>query len=170
MNNYFEIVLRSGAVYLFMIFAIRLFGKKELSQLNITDLILILLISNSVQNAMVGPDNSLQGGLVAAFCLFTFNFIIKKVVYKFPALEKAIEGEAVILVYKGVVNKINLKNEYIDMQELEEVVREHGVNGVANVALAVLERDGNISVVSNELVAQSMHKRKPSRHGKWRNY
>ena len=79
MNTYFDIILRSLAVYVFIILAIRFFGKKELSQLSITDLVLILLISNAVQNAMVGPDSSLAGGLVAALTLFALNYIIKLV-------------------------------------------------------------------------------------------
>lgn len=73
MMEYVEIILRSVAVYLFMVFAMRVFGKKQLSQLNTFDVILMLLISNSVQNAMVGPNTSLAGGLVAAFVLFVIN-------------------------------------------------------------------------------------------------
>ena len=77
MNPYFEVILRSSAVYFFMILAIRLFGKKELSQLNTADIILILLISNAVQNAMVGPDTSLLGGIAAATGLFVINYFFK---------------------------------------------------------------------------------------------
>ena len=82
MNPYIDITLRSVAVYFFMIIALRIFGKKELSQLNTADVILILLISNSVQNAMVGADTSLYGGMIAAFSLFLINFIFKKVMLK----------------------------------------------------------------------------------------
>ena len=78
MNLYLDIILRSAAVYLFMVIALRIFGKKELSQLNTADVILILLISNSVQNAMVGSDTSLWGGLAAATVLFAINFTLKK--------------------------------------------------------------------------------------------
>ena len=81
MNEYIDIILRSTAVYFFMVIALRLFGKKELSQLNTADVILILLISNSVQNAMVGNDTSLWGGLAAATVLFTINFILKKLMF-----------------------------------------------------------------------------------------
>lgn len=168
MNNYIEIVLRSAAVYIFMIIAVRFFGKKELSQLNITDLILILLISNSVQNAMVGSNSSLEGGLLAAFTLFLLNFIIKKIVYKNPQIEKVLEGEAVVLIYKGELNKKNLKNEDISITELEEVIREHGVSSIENVALAMLERDGNISILSNDLQSQSFHKPKKGLHAKFK--
>ena len=83
MNPYLDIILRSVSVYLFMIIALRIFGKKELSQLNTADVILILLISNSVQNAMVGNNTSLWGGLAAATVLFTINLILKKLMYKY---------------------------------------------------------------------------------------
>ena len=77
MNPYFDIIFRSVSVYLFMVIALRIFGKKELSQLNTADIILILLISNSVQNAMVGSNSSLYGGMVAALALFIINFVFK---------------------------------------------------------------------------------------------
>ena len=80
MNAYLDIIIRSVSVYLFMIVALRIFGKKELSQLNTADVILILLISNAVQNAMVGNNTSLLGGVVAAFALFVINIIFKKVI------------------------------------------------------------------------------------------
>ena len=83
MNPYIDIVLRSIAVYFFMISALRIFGKKELSQLNTGDVILILLISNSVQNAMVGNNSSLTGGLIAALVLFILNYLLKKIMFYF---------------------------------------------------------------------------------------
>jgi len=78
MNEYLDIIIRSVSVYFFMIIALRIFGKKELSQLNTADIILILLISNSVQNAMVGSNTSLFGGIIAAFALFLINLFFKK--------------------------------------------------------------------------------------------
>jgi len=87
-NPYLDVALRSLAVYFFILIAIRLSGKKELSQLNTTDVVLILLISNAVQNAMVGANTSLSGGLVAAAVLFTANYIIKKALFKNKGLRK----------------------------------------------------------------------------------
>jgi len=81
MNNYVHIVGSTLAVYVFIVIAIRLFGKKELAQLSVVDLVFILLISNSVQNAMVGPDATLSGGLVAAMTLFVVNYIFKRLQY-----------------------------------------------------------------------------------------
>ncbi|HQF29667.1 MAG TPA: DUF421 domain-containing protein, partial [Bacteroidia bacterium] len=105
MESYFEIVLRTISVYLFIILAIRLFGKTELAQLSVTDLVFILLISNSVQNAMVGPDTSLAGGLTAAAGLFVLNFIIKRITYNSKSISKFLQGEPIMLVHDGVILK-----------------------------------------------------------------
>ncbi len=160
MDVYLNIILRSLAVYVFIILAIRLFGKKELSQLSITDLVLILLISNAVQNAMVGPDSSLSGGLVAALTLFVLNYLIKIVSFKSKIFSKVLEGEPVMLVYKGFVKNKNLQNQKITIEELEAVAREHGVKNIKDAELIMLEKDGSISVISKELKNQTIHKRK----------
>ena len=91
-NNYFHIIISTMAVYLFIVIAIRLFGKKELAQLSVVDLVFILLISNAVQNAMVGPDSTLSGGLVAASTLFVLNYIFKSLQYRYPRFSKVIQG------------------------------------------------------------------------------
>ena len=150
-NNYIRIIFSSVAVYLFIILAIRLFGKKELAQLSVYDLVFILLISNAVQNAMVGPDSTLTGGLVAAGSLFVVNYILKQLQLRFPRFGKAIECEAIMLVFECKVLSSNMKNAEITEDELMEVVREHGVASVSEVDLAVLEVDGNISVLSTDL-------------------
>ena len=164
--SFLNIAGRSVAVYVFILFAIRFFGKKELSQLSTSDLVLILLISNAVQNAMVGSDNSLGGGLVAALTLFGVNYIVKLVMYKNKNATKLIEGDSKILIYKGLINEETISDEKITHEELEAVVREHGVINSAEVELAVLERDGNISVVSKELKGQTFHKRSRKLHPK----
>lgn len=162
-HSYLNIIMSSVVVYLFIIIAIRLFGKKELSQLSIVDLVFILLISNAVQNAMVGPDTSLAGGLVAAGSLFLVNYILKFVFYKFPRLGKLVQGEPLLLVYKGKLNRRNLERAKLSLDELQEAIREHGVNRIEDVDLAVLEMDGNISVLSDEFRQRTMRKRKARR-------
>ncbi len=142
------IALKSITIYLFIILAIRLFGKKELAQLSVFDLVFILLISNSVQNAMVGPDNTLVGGLAAATGLFVINYLLKLLLKYFPQLDKILEGEPIILIYEGVVQEKNLDQSLITMDELEAAVREHGAKNISEVSLAVLEKDGNISVIT----------------------
>ncbi len=147
-----------------MFAAIRIFGKTQLSQLNAGDIVLLLLISNAVQNAMVGSDVSLQGGLVAALVLFSANFVVKKIIFKNPKIKSLIESDPVVLVKDGIVDNVAMKKEDIDFDELEEAVREHGVEQIADVKLAVLEVDGNISVVSMDKILSTTnfthHKRK----------
>lgn len=158
--HYLLIALQSTAVYLFIVLAFRLLGKKELAQLSVVDLVFILLISNSVQNAMVGSDNTLLGGLAAATGLFLINYLFKFLMRKFPDFSKAVQGEELILIYKGRVNEKNLDQSMLSKEELEAAVREHGVETIQQVDLAILEVDGNISVMSNDFLTKTTRKRK----------
>ena len=161
MNPYIDITLRSVAVYFFMIIALRIFGKKELSQLNTADVILILLISNSVQNAMVGADTSLYGGIIAAFSLFLINFIFKKVMLKSKFIKGLVQDKPEILIHNGKIEFKTLARLGITSEELEEAMREHGIEYYKDVKLAMFEIDGNISIISgNENLKQTHHKRK----------
>lgn len=163
-----NIIVRALAVYFFMIAAIRIFGKKELAQLSVTDLVFILLISNAVQNAMVGENTTLWGGIIAAASLFTANFILKRVLYKSDKLSSLIEGNAITLIYKGVVNEENCRKSDISVNELNAAVREHGAKNFSDVDLAMLEVDGNISVISNDFKNRSVtpHPRKHKLKGR----
>lgn len=165
MNPILDVAIRSLAVYLFMVFAIRIFGKNQLSQLNAGDVILLLLISNAVQNAMVGPNTSLEGGLVAALVLFVANFLLKKIIFRNPFIKKLVQSEPEILVKDGKIDFAKMDEQEITKDELEEAIREHGVEQVEDVKLAVLEVDGNISIISldkdkNLETHFSHHKRK----------
>ena len=158
MNSYLHIILSTSAVFFFIMIVFRIFGKTELAQLSITDLVFVLLISNAVQNAMVGPDTSLLGGLVAASVLFFINMVLKRIKYRFPIFKKFMEGEPIILVYKGVINTANCRKVGITEDEILETIREHGSDSVDEVNSVILEADGNISVVSNEYKHHSMRK------------
>lgn len=153
--RYLIIAGSSACVYLFIVAALRLFGKKEIAQLSVVDLVFVLLISNAVQNAMVGSDTSLLGGLCAAATLFLLNFALKWVIFHFSRVSKLVQGQAVMLIYNGVINLENLRKTKISMEELEEALREHGVSSAKEVNLAVLELDGNISVLSNNFMTRS---------------
>jgi uncharacterized membrane protein YcaP (DUF421 family) len=148
MNPYLDIALRSLAVYAFMLVAIRLTGKKELSQLNTIDVVLILLISNAVQNAMVGNNTSLLGGLAAAAVLFILNFLLKKVTFKNKKLRELIFEHPEILIHDGKLNFDKLSHLGISDEELKEAMREHGVEYYKDVKLAIFEVDGNISIIT----------------------
>ncbi len=159
-NEYLNIAISSLSVYVFILAAIRITGRKELSQLSVIDLVFILLISNAVQNAMVGPNTSLLGGLTAAGTLFVANFVLKELMFRSRMLSKLIQGSEVMLIYNGVVNGKNLQKVKMSMEELEEAVREHGISDVGDVNLAVLEVDGNISVLSDNYRNKSVKRRK----------
>ncbi|MFN8273613.1 MAG: DUF421 domain-containing protein [Flavobacteriaceae bacterium] len=158
---FLDIVVRSLAVYFFMILALRVFGKKELSQLNIADIILVLLISNAVQNAMVGSDTSLSGGLIAAGSLFLINMIFKRVMAQSTWIKKLVQDKPEILIHDGKVEYKTLAKLGISSEELDEAMREHGIEHHKNVKLAMFEIDGNISIISgDDSLRQTRHKRK----------
>lgn len=154
-----SIVIRSVGVYLFIILAIRLFGKKELSQLSIVDLVFILLISNSVQNAMVGSNTTLLGGLTAATSLFGVNWVFKNILLRSKVAREFIQGNPLLLAYNGKVIQKHLDQAGISQEELDEAIREHGVKDVSEVNLAVLEVDGNISVLSENFKKHTKKRR-----------
>jgi uncharacterized membrane protein YcaP (DUF421 family) len=161
MNTYLDIIIRSVAVYFFMVVALRFFGKKELSQLNTADVILILLISNSVQNAMVGTNTSLYGGLAAATVLFTINFALKKLMFRFPKFSGFMQEKPEVLIHNGNLDFKALSKLNISSDELKEAMREHGVEYFKDVKLAMLEIDGNISIISGvSNLRQTHYKRK----------
>ncbi|QNF33559.1 DUF421 domain-containing protein [Adhaeribacter swui] len=155
-SAYLQVVGRAVAVYLFIILAIRFFGKKELTQLSVIDLVFILLISNAVQNAMVGPDVTLTGGLVAAATLFLVNYILKLTIYRSRLWSRLIQGEPVMLIYKGELKEQNLQKVRLSVTELEVAAREHGIKDLSEVDLAILEIDGNISMLTHNF--QNQHK------------
>ncbi|UFH32680.1 DUF421 domain-containing protein [Chryseobacterium sp. C-71] len=157
MNPILDVVIRSLCVFLFMVIAIRLFGKNQLSQLNAGDVVLLLLISNAVQNAMVGENTSLEGGIVAALVLFAANFILKRLMFSSPSFASFMEADPVILVKDGVVDHVALRKVKISFDELNESIREHGIESIENVKLSILEVDGNISVISEDQKDKQTH-------------
>lgn len=163
-NPYLDVILRSAAVYLFMVIALRVFGKKELSQLNTADVILILLISNAVQNAMVGNNTSLWGGIAAASVLFVINFTLKKLMFRFKGFGDFLLEKPEILIHDGKLDFKTLSKLSITHEELKEALREHGLEHFTDVKLAMLEIDGNISIISgNNKLKQTHYKRRKNR-------
>jgi uncharacterized membrane protein YcaP (DUF421 family) len=157
---YLIIALKSVTIYLFIVISIRLFGKKELSQLSVTDLVFILLISNSVQNAMVGNDTTVQGGMAAAMGLFACNYVFRSFIRKSKKFSNLVEGEKIILVHDGIVLESAMKRAQMSMDELEMAVREHGVKDISEASLVVLEVDGNLSVLSSDYSHKTIRKRR----------
>jgi uncharacterized membrane protein YcaP (DUF421 family) len=145
-----EIVLRSFLVYLGTFVGMRVMGKRELGQMTLFDLVIILLIANAVQNAMVGPDTSLVGGLLAAFVLLATNRIFATLQLRGEWWGRLLEGTPTVLIAHGQFISANFRQEGLDRAEVEMAMREHGVASVDEVQLAVLETDGSISIVPND--------------------
>lgn len=142
-----EIVARTVLVYGALLVGLRLAGKREIGQMTAFDLVVILLIANAVQNAMVGPDTSLTGGLVAAAALLVANFATAELRDHIPLLRRVVEGTPTLLIHDGQFVEEHLRREHIDRDEVLMALREHGVNDPSEVHTAVLEVDGSISVV-----------------------
>lgn len=140
-----QIVLRTAVVYLVVLIGVRISGKREVGQMTPFDLTLLLLISNSVQNAMTGPDTSLVGGVVAASTLLILNYVIGTLSGVNRRFRRLVQGEPSLLIHAGQPIESHMQREHVSMDELQRAVREHGISTVGDVALAVLEVDGSIS-------------------------
>ena len=146
------IVLRTLVVYSFILVGFRVAGKREVGQLAPFDFALILLIANAVQNAMVGPDTSLVGGLVAAGVLLLANFGLGRLARSSRRIEKLLRGRARILVYRGKVDEHALSEEGLSHEDVLQALREHGCPAITDCRLVVLEVDGTISVIEHKEV------------------
>jgi uncharacterized membrane protein YcaP (DUF421 family) len=142
-----DIVLRTASVYVVLLLGLRLAGKREIGQMTVFDLVVLLLLANAVQNAMVGPDTSLVGGLLAAIVLLVLNALVARLRLRWPILRRVVEGSPTLLVLHGEVITEHMKRERLDEQTLEAALREHGLGDLSDVDMAVLEIDGSISVV-----------------------
>lgn len=145
--TFFGILLRTAVVYLVILIGLRLAGKREIGQMNVFDLVVLLLISNAVQNAMVGPDTSLVGGILAAVVLLVINTAVARLQLKIPRLRRWVEGTPTLLVHHSELIPENMRREGIDKDTLLAALREHGLTDMSSVEMAVLETDGSISVV-----------------------
>ncbi len=151
------IVLRTVVIYLVVLFGVRLSGKREVGQMTPFDLTLLLLISNSVQNAMTGPDNSLAGGIAAAITLLVMNYGIAELSGANRRFRKMVEGQPSLLIHDGQLIPGHMAKEHVSMDELERALREHGVSSYHDVALAVLEVDGSISCLKYDELNPAAH-------------
>jgi uncharacterized membrane protein YcaP (DUF421 family) len=152
-----EIVLRTMVIYAVVLIGVRLSGKREVGQMTPFDLTLLLLISNSVQNAMTGPDNSLLGGIAAAFTLLILNYVVAELSGGNRRFRKLVQGQPSLLIHDGQVIAAHMAKEHVSMDELERALREHGINSYHDVALGVLEVDGSISCLKYDELNPASH-------------
>src|SRR5262245_49836118 len=142
-----ELILRSTVVYTFLLLLIRMTGKRQVGQLAPFDLVLLLVLSNAIQNSMSGGDNSLTGGLVSALTLVTLNAAIGLATFRSKRLEALIEGRPQILIHNGKLYEQVMNDAKLTRHELNSALRQSGVECVEDVRTAVLENNGSISVV-----------------------
>lgn len=154
-----EKVLRPVIVYTALVIMLRLFGKRELAQLNPFDLVVILSLSNTVQNAIIGPDNSLIGGLVGAVALLLINFIFSRLKYSSKSVEAAAEGVPVTLVSKGKPDPQQLRRELITERDLDIIAHQNGLENAEEIEKLVLDPNGSFLVDGKDEIKDARFKK-----------
>jgi uncharacterized membrane protein YcaP (DUF421 family) len=142
-----EKLLRTFAVYAFLLVGLRLAGKRELGQLNPFDLVVLLLLSNTLQNAIIGEDNSLTGGIVGATALLIINWLVVRYLYTHPVVARWLEGDSDVLIKDGTLLEKRLQRELITKEELEAAARRQGLEGLHHVETCRLEVGGALTFV-----------------------
>ncbi len=142
-----EKILRPILVYMFLVVAVRAAGRRELAQLNSFDLVVLMMLANTVQNATIGNDNSMVGGLIGVSALLLVNYVVVRFLYRHPRVDRLLEGGPIELIKDGHVLREHLAREAITEAELMEALRKQGLSSVTEVGRAVLETGGVISVV-----------------------
>ncbi len=145
-----EKLARPVIVYLVLVVLLRIFGKRELAQLNPFDLVVLLSLSNTVQNAIIGDDNSVTGGVIGAFGLLAINYLVVRVLFRSPGLTRILEGRADILIRDGKIDKKALERESLTREELIEVIHKQGFENVDEVRTCQLEPNGTFYVEAIE--------------------
>jgi uncharacterized membrane protein YcaP (DUF421 family) len=147
---WWEFVLRAVVVYVFVLVVVRLAGKRSVGQFTPFDLILVVLLGNAVQNSLIGQDTSLLGGLLLAGTLIGLNWLVGWITARSARIDRLVEGSPVLLVRDGVVFDAALRAQHLSRSDLDESLRQQGCDHVGDVALAVLETNGHISVIRRE--------------------
>jgi uncharacterized membrane protein YcaP (DUF421 family) len=153
-----EKMLRAFLVFVFLVAALRLGGKRELGQLNVLDLTVLLLVSNTLQNAMIGADNSLTGGVVGASTLFVANYLFVRLVFRSGTARRLLEGSPLVLVEHGRVVPEALRREAIREQELRSAALERGFERLEDVDLMVLEPNGHLAIMGSDTASHWRHR------------
>ena len=145
-----EKILRPVIVYFFLVIGLRLAGKRELAQLNPFDLIVLLTLSNTVQNAIIGNDNSVTGGLIGATTLLLVNYMVVRFLFKHPQLDRLVEGDSDVLIEEGEIKQDRLKKELITLTELEAAAHKQGFASLGEVDRALLEPGGTFAFIGKK--------------------
>ncbi len=149
-----EKILRPIVIYAFLVISLRLSGKRELVQLNPFDLVVLLTLSNTVQNAIIGDDNTVLGGIIGATSLLATNFLVVRYLYGHRKLDQLVEGRADVLIENGKVRTQHLKTELITMAQLEAAARKQGFGSLSEVDQCVLEPGGTLTFLGKKPPAE----------------
>ena len=147
---WWELVVRSLIIYTVFFIGLRLFGKRELGQFTVFDLVLVLLVANALQPAITGPESSVTGGVIIIAVLLLINRGVAMLRSYWPAFDRLVEPPPTVVCHDGQVLQKNLEKEGLSINDIEMALREHGVDKISDCKLAVLENDGSISVVSKD--------------------
>lgn len=153
------IAAKTAVIYIFLIAGLRLLGKRELGQMTVYDFVLVVVLANAVQNAMVGDDTSLGGGIVAALTLLVMNRLFTLLLNQSDAFERTMVGEPVLIIRDGHLLRNRLRVEGVSREQVMAALREHGIADVGDAQMAVLEVDGTISVVPKDAAVQRTRRR-----------
>jgi len=145
-----EKILRPIIIYVFLIVGLRLSGKRELAQLNPFDLVVLLTLSNTVQNAIIGDDNTVTGGIIGAVALLTINYVVVRFLYDHRKLDQLVEGKADVLIEDGRIHIGRLKKELITLEELASAARKQGFDSLTEIQKCILEPGGTLCYVGKK--------------------
>jgi uncharacterized membrane protein YcaP (DUF421 family) len=159
-----EKILRPIVVYMFLVVSLRLSGKRELVQLNPFDLVVLLTLSNTVQNAIIGDDNSVSGGLIGATSLLLINYLVVRFLYGHSKREQIVEGQSDVLIEDGKVRAARLKKELITIPQLEAAARKQGFDSLSDVDKCILEPSGTLSFVAKKPATEDIRHRELVSH------
>lgn len=148
-----EKIVRAAAVYVFLLVGLRLTGKRQMGQMSSFDLVVLLIISNVLQNAMIGNDNSVLGGFLGAATILALNYGVTRLAFSRQGLERLLEGAPTLLIHNGKVIEANLRRELLTRDELMAGLRRQGIGAIEEVHVALLEETGTITAVKREHAA-----------------
>jgi uncharacterized membrane protein YcaP (DUF421 family) len=154
-----EKIIRPVIVYFFLVIGLRLAGKRELAQLNPFDLVVLLTLSNTVQNAIIGDDNTVSGGLIGATALLGINYLVVRFLFRHPKLDRGVEGHERVLIEKGKINERALEKELITRAELREAGHKQGFATLDDVDRAVIEPGGTLTFIGRTPSAEELRHR-----------
>lgn len=164
-TEWWEIILRTTAVYAAVLVGVRIVGRERLGQQSTVDFVLILIVANAVQNAMIGSDTSLIGGLIAVVTLFTVDRVLDIVQSRHRRTRVLLEGSPIVLINHGQIIESNLRQQKLSLEDLTETLHEHGIDTLGQVKMAILEMDGSLSIVPESAVtSRTVRKLKRNHH------